>query len=90
VFFYIYLSDISVWSCQVFYREYYLRGSPGIYSRPTAIFFIYVDDKTAVVKNKLLLYADGSAILMSARNKSDIENELSNDLNNVSQWLVNN
>ena len=27
---------------------------------------------------------------MSARNKSDTENELSNDLNNVSHWLVNN
>jgi len=45
---------------------------------------------SAVVKNKLLLYADDSAIFVSARNKSDIENELSNDLNNVSHWLVNN
>ena len=27
---------------------------------------------------------------MSARNKSDIENELINDLNDVSHWLVNN
>jgi len=45
---------------------------------------------SAVVKNTLLLYADDSAILMSARNKSDIENGLSNDLNIVCPWLVNN
>ena len=43
---------------------------------------------SAVDKNKLLLYADDSAMLVSARNKSDIENELSNDLKNVSHWLV--
>lgn len=54
------------------------------------LFLIYVNDMSAVVKNKLLLYADDSAILVSARNKSDIENKLSNDLNNVSHWLVNN
>jgi len=45
---------------------------------------------SAVVKNNLLLYADNSAILVSARYKSDIENELSNNLNIVSNWLVNN
>ena len=40
------------------------------------LFLIYVNGMSAVVKNKLLLYADDSAILVSARNKSDIENEL--------------
>ena len=44
----------------------------------------------AVVKNKLLLYADDSAILVSAKNKSDIEHLLSHDLNIVSQWLIGN
>ena len=52
------------------------------------LFLIYVNDMSAVVKNKLLLYADDSAILVSAKNKCDIENLLSQDLNIVSQWLV--
>ena len=39
----------------------------------------------AVVKNKLFLYADNSAILVSERDKS-----LSEDLNLVRSWLIEN
>ena len=52
------------------------------------LFLIYVNDMSAVVKNKLLLYADDSAILVSAKNKSDIEIRLSEDLQSISQWLI--
>ena len=52
------------------------------------LFLIYVNDMSAVVENKLLLYADDSAILVSGKSKMEIENLLSNDLNIVSQWLI--
>ena len=44
----------------------------------------------AVVKNKLLLYADDSAILVAGKNRSVIEKELSDELQSVSQWLIDN
>ena len=45
---------------------------------------------SAVVKNKLLLYADDSGILVSGKNIADIESELTSELNQVSEWLVDN
>ena len=54
------------------------------------LFLIYVNDMPAVIKNKLLLYADDSAILVSAKNKKDIECILSEDLHIVSEWLISN
>ena len=44
----------------------------------------------AVVKNKLLLYADDSAILVAGKDRSFIEKELSDELQSVSQWLIDN
>ena len=44
----------------------------------------------AVVKNKLLLYADDSAIIVSGKSKSFIEKDLTEDLEMVSHWLVDN
>lgn len=37
------------------------------------LFLIYVNDMSAVVENKLLLYADDSAILVSGKSKMEIE-----------------
>ena len=54
------------------------------------LFLIYVNDMEAVVKNKLLLYADDSAILVSGKDIASIEKELSEDLQRVSGWLVDN
>jgi len=54
------------------------------------LFLIYVNDMQAVVKNKLLLYADDSAILVAGKNRSVIEKELSDELQSVSQWLIDN
>ena len=54
------------------------------------LFLIYVNDMSAVVKNKLLLYADDSAIMVSGKNISCIEKYLTEDLEMVSHWLVDN
>ena len=44
----------------------------------------------SLLKNKLLLYADDSAILVSGKNKEHITSALSKDLELVSHWLVDN
>jgi len=54
------------------------------------LFLTYVNDMSAVVKNKLFLYADVSAILVSGKNKEHITSALSKDLELVSHWLVDN
>ena len=51
---------------------------------------IYDNDMSAVVKNKLLLYADDSAILVSGKNKNSIESVLGSELETVSEWLIGN
>ena len=43
---------------------------------------------SSATNNKLLLYADDSGILVSGKDKCQIEQALSKDLNQVSQWLV--
>ena len=45
---------------------------------------------SAVVKHKLLLYADDSAILVSDKSISTVEKMLSDDLKQVSEWLIDN
>ena len=52
------------------------------------LFLVYVNDMSAVVKHKLLLYADDSAILVTGKNKESIENMLSSELDRVSDWLI--
>jgi hypothetical protein len=54
------------------------------------LFLIYVNDMPAVVKNKLLLYADDSAILVSGKSRASIEKDLTEDLEMVNNWLVDN
>ena len=54
------------------------------------LFLIYVNDMSAVVKNKLLLYADDSGILVSDESKSVIEASLQDDLHSIRQWLIDN
>ena len=44
----------------------------------------------AVVKNKLLLYADDSGILVDGKNRSRVEKNFTEDLEVVSQWLIDN
>ena len=45
---------------------------------------------SAMVKNKLLLYADDSGILVAGKNRSQVEKDLSRDLKLISQWLIEN
>ena len=52
------------------------------------LFLIYVNDMSGAVSNKLLLYADDSAILVA--DKVNIETVLQNELEIVSEWLVDN
>ena len=54
------------------------------------LFLIYVNDMSGVVKNKLLLYADDSCIMVAGRNRSFIEQELTQDLELINQWLIDN
>jgi len=52
------------------------------------LFLINVNDMSAVVKNKLLLYADDSAILVSGKRNVIIESALGTELETVSEWLI--
>ena len=45
---------------------------------------------SSTVSNKLLLYADDSAVLVADKCLSNIETVLQNELENVSEWLVDN
>uniref|UniRef100_A0A671W1V6 Reverse transcriptase domain-containing protein n=1 Tax=Sparus aurata TaxID=8175 RepID=A0A671W1V6_SPAAU len=52
------------------------------------LFLLYINDMSAVVHCKLLLYADDSALLVPGCNVSDIENTLGAELESVNQWLI--
>ncbi len=54
------------------------------------LFLIYVNDMEMAVKCKLLLYADDSALLVSGKEIDVIQKELSNNLQSVHHWLVDN
>ena len=54
------------------------------------LFLIYVNDMKAAVNCKLLLYADDSALIVSNKNVDIIEKSLSEELNCVRQWLIDN
>ena len=54
------------------------------------LFLVYINDMPAVVKCKLLLYANDSALLVSGDDISEIEKTLANELNSVSKWLIDN
>lgn len=54
------------------------------------LFLIYVNDMSGAIDEKLLLYADDSAILVSDNNVSNIESLLQKELTVVSEWLIDN
>ena len=64
-------------------------GSTGFNPRPPP-FLIYVNDMEAVVRNKLLLYADDSGILVSGKDIQYITSQLTDDLTSVGKWLTDN
>jgi hypothetical protein len=54
------------------------------------LFLVYVNDLPASVKCKTVLYADDSALLVSGKDVSEIEQTLSSELQSVCNWLVDN
>ena len=54
------------------------------------LFLIYINDMEMAVKEKLLMYADFSALMVSGKNLEEIEQQLSQQLHSVSEWLVDN
>ena len=54
------------------------------------LFLAYVNDMKAAVNWQLLLYADDSAIIVSGKNITEIENSLSKELESVQDWLIDN
>ena len=54
------------------------------------LFLIYVYDMAGALDQKLLLYADDSAILVSDKDVTNIESLLQKELTVVSEWLIDN
>ena len=54
------------------------------------LYLCYCNDMEMATSCKLILYADDSALLFADKDKNVIENKLSQELNSVNQWLVEN
>ena len=54
------------------------------------LFLLYINDMSAAVKCKLLLYADDSVLLAAGKDIVEIEATLSSELESVNDWLMNN
>jgi hypothetical protein len=54
------------------------------------LFLAYVNDMSAAVNCKLLLYADDSALMVSNKDIGFIQSSLSQELESVSKWLIDN
>ena len=75
------------------YKSSYARISCGVPQGSILgplLFLIYVNDMSGAVTNKLLLYADDSAILVADKNVSNIETVLQRELKVVHEWLIDN
>ena len=54
------------------------------------LFLLYINDMSAAVKCKLLLYVDDSVLLASGKDLVEIEATLSCELESVNNWLIDN
>ena len=63
--------------------------SPGV-NPWTSFILIHVNDIAGTINHKLLLYADDSAILVADKNIPTIGSLLQNELEVISEWLVDN
>ena len=54
------------------------------------LYLCYSNDMVCSVRNRLLLYADDSVILVSNKDHRIVSQELSSDLQTCNQWLVDN
>jgi ribonuclease P/MRP protein subunit RPP40 len=54
------------------------------------LFLIYVNDMPLAVRCKLLLYADDSALIVTDKNITEIQQTLSSELESIRGWLIDN
>ena len=54
------------------------------------LFLLYINDMSAAVKCKLLLYADDSVLLASGKNLVEIEATLNSQIESLNDWLIDN
>jgi len=54
------------------------------------LFLCYCNDMEMALKCTLLLYADDSALIVSGKHVTEIESTLSYEMNNLSNWLIDN
>ena len=54
------------------------------------LFLLYINDMKSVCNCNLFLYADDSALVFSHKDKEVIENHSSDELKNISEWLIEN
>ena len=54
------------------------------------LLLIFVNDIPSAVKCKLLLYADDSVLTAPGNNTKEIQQELSNELESIKEWLIDN
>ena len=54
------------------------------------LFLCYVNNMKMSVECKLLLFADGNALIVSGPDSQSIANTLSNELESCTQWLIDN
>ena len=59
-------------------------------SVPQGSILIYMNDIPSAVKCKLLLYANDSALIVQGKNTKEIQQELSNELESIREWLIDN
>ena len=54
------------------------------------LFLIYVNDMESAVSCRLILYADDSALVISGKDISAIQNKLGEELKSLREWLIDN
>ena len=80
----------AVWSEVVRKTAYCLWCAPGSILGPI-LFILYVNDIiSSVNSSKILLYADDTVLLYSGKSVSDIINVLTEDLNSITNWFLQN
>ena len=65
-------------------------GIPQVSILDPILFLIYVNDILSVVKCKILLYANDSALIVPGKNTMEIQQEPSKELESIREWVIDN